>query len=104
MALCSNSHRSLTECDFGPVFLCITTTVSKKGMAKRRRERNGKTSGQEKTNSDMSSEHICEGPQQASGGDNTAETWGQKPYGQSLRQDASYLYRLGSLGGQRKTC
>lgn len=89
MALCSNRRCSLTECDFGPVFLCITTTVSKKGMAKRRRERNGKTSGQEKTNSDMSSEHICEVPQQASGGDNAAETWGQKLYRQSLRQDAS---------------
>lgn len=97
MALCSNSHCSLTECDFAPVFLCITTTVSKKGMAKRQRERNGKTSGQEKTNSDMSSEHICEVPQQASGGDNTAETWGQKLYQQSLRQDTSYRYRLGGL-------
>lgn len=73
MALCSNSHCGLTECDFGPVFLCITTTVSKKGMAKRPRERKGKTSGQEKTNSDMSSEHICEVPQQASGKDSAAQ-------------------------------
>lgn len=78
MALCSPRHCSLTECDFGPVFLCITTTVSKKGMAKRRRERNGKTRGQEKTNSDMSSEHICEVPQQASGGDNAARDVGTK--------------------------
>lgn len=35
MALRSNSHRSLTECDSAPVFICITTTVSKKGMAKK---------------------------------------------------------------------
>lgn len=35
MALCSNSHCRLTECDFGPVFLCITTTVSKKGDGKK---------------------------------------------------------------------
>lgn len=62
MALCSSSHCGLTECDFGPVFLCITSTVSKKGMAKGLRERKGKPSGREKTNSDMSSEHVCEVP------------------------------------------
>lgn len=62
MALCSNSHCGLTECDFGPVFLCITTTLSKKGMAKGLRERKGKPGGQEKTNSDISSEHVCEVP------------------------------------------
>lgn len=92
MALCSNSHCGLTECDFGPVFLCITTTVSKKGMAKRPRERKGKTSGQGKTNSDMSSEHICEVPQQASGRDSGAQ--GRRTKTLSATPESGHLISL----------
>lgn len=73
MALCSSSHCGLTECDFGPVFLCITSTVSKKGMAKGQRERKGKPSGWKRQTQTCHRNTFVRFPQQASGRDNAVQ-------------------------------
>lgn len=73
MALCTNSHCRLTECDFGPVFLCITTTVSKKGMAKGLRARKGNRVDRKRQTPTCPPNTLVRFPQQASGRDNAAQ-------------------------------